>query len=427
MRIGKLGVKGDKGIWLAFVGLLAVSVVSVFTSVGRTAYQINGIGWMIGKELLLVGSAWVVCWMTHWVNYRKYGKLALGLMCGGVLLLVWAMVQGRVMGGERAAHRWLDLPVIGQIQPSEIVKYFALMFEGWILVKYKETRKSKEVFWKLFIPMVVIGGLILVENVSSAGLFFMVYIAMLIIGGVNMKYLSLGIVGLVLGALLFNYVSKEMGFGRGATASSRVEQFINNDYSDITRQENLALMAISTGGLTGKWVGRTEIARFLSESHNDFIFAIMLEEGGIFICLGVMFLYLFLFYRVLLVAKNARGYFGKYLAIGIGLMFMVQASINMAVAVNIFPVTGQTLPFISYGGTSLWISSFALGIVLNISRKENQKNKREKLLTTTGETIETEEDFMDEEEQTTSHDNKDSVRRKFEQRINETIEDESNN
>ncbi len=165
---------------------------------------------------------------------------------------------------------------------------------------------------------------------------------------------------------------------RSETWVNRVEGFIYNDPDDNT-QGNNATMAIATGGLIGRGIGNTTQGRFLSESHNDFIFAIILEEGGVLYGIVIMLLYFILFYRSVKIANNARGLFGRYTAIGIGLVFSLQAVINMAVATTLIPVTGQTLPFISYGGTSFVISSAALGIMLNISAESKKYENKKKL------------------------------------------------
>ena len=153
---------------------------------------------------------------------------------------------------------------------------------------------------------------------------------------------------------------------RSGTWYSRVNLWLNSDREEIT-QPNTATMAIATGGLLGKGIGNTTQGRFLSESHNDFIFAIILEEGGIIFGIVVAGLFFVLFYRSLKISRNARGLFGRYASVGIGFMIVFQALVNMMVATGLLPVTGQTLPFISYGGTSLLVSSAALGIMLNIS------------------------------------------------------------
>lgn len=188
------------------------------------------------------------------------------------------------------------------------------------------------------------------------------------IAGAKMKnWLLIVPAGVVLALFVVGvYVVNPDILKRSSTWVNRIEGFVNNNPEEIT-QANTATMAISTGGIVGKGIGNTTQGRFLSESHNDFIFAIILEEGGVLYGFIVMILYFILFYRSVKIAKTARGLFGSYAAVGIGLVFCLQALVNMMVATTLIPVTGQTLPFISYGGTSFIISSAALGIMLNIS------------------------------------------------------------
>jgi cell division protein FtsW len=159
---------------------------------------------------------------------------------------------------------------------------------------------------------------------------------------------------------------------------NRIEEFLSDDKTAIT-QSNQAEMAIATGGVFGKFLGHTTQARFLSESHNDFIFAIIVEEGGLILGIVVIALYLILLFRGIQVARRSKGYFGTFCSIGLIIMIVFQAMINMCVATGLLPVTGQTLPFISYGGTSFLFSCIALGIVLSISASANKEQAKEKL------------------------------------------------
>ena len=276
------------------------------------------------------------------------------------------MALGGISG--KTADRWIVIPLIGQFQPSEIVKYILILYVSNELAILGDGIRDRKNFLTLSFKLLLICGLIFPENFSTALLVFMSCYGLMFIAGAKMKNLSLIVPALVVLVVFVVgiYVVNPDILKRSSTWVNRVEGFINTNPEEIT-QANTATMAISTGGLVGKGIGNTTQGRFLSESHNDFIFAIILEEGGVLYGFIVMILYFILFYRSVRIAKTARGLFGSYAAVGIGLVFCLQALVNMMVATTLMPVTGQTLPFISYGGTSFVISSAALGIMLNIS------------------------------------------------------------
>ncbi|MCH3923983.1 MAG: FtsW/RodA/SpoVE family cell cycle protein [Bacteroidales bacterium] len=374
----KYKVKGDKVVWIIYILFMLISLIEVFSSMGKTVYDKEGgdIARMFVKHITILITGLGICYIAHLIKYQQYAKIITIGFWISIGLLVLTFLLGRMMG--KAAGRWLVLPIIGQFQPSEIVKYIIVIYTARGLSLYQDNIKDKNIFFKILWPIVIICGLIFPENFSTAGLVFLVCYILMYIGRVNLKYYSMILLG-VLGAIfvmfmIFKYDSSLLE--RSSTWQNRIESYKNNDKTEIN-QTNLALMAISTGGVSGKFIGNTEQARFLSESHNDFIFAIILEEGGLWLGILIMILYLILIYRTIRIARNAKGLFGSLVAVGIALVFTMQAIVNMMVATNLIPVTGQTLPFISYGGTSFVFSSFALGIILNISSAENQKTKQE--------------------------------------------------
>ncbi|MDO5759610.1 MAG: FtsW/RodA/SpoVE family cell cycle protein [Bacteroidota bacterium] len=375
----KYRIKGDKVIWIIYILFILISLVEVFSSMGKTVKESRGgdVTSMFFKHFLMLSLGIGVCYISHLINYVKYSRIAKPAMLFSFILLAITLILGYLGPGGKAASRWIVIPLVGQFQPSEIVKYITIIFVATFLAANKDKIKEKQTFINVFLPILFICGLIFPENFSTAALIGLVCYIMLLVGGINRRYWALSLLGLLVAFVFIMFVDSKTGFlSRGSTWGNRIDLFLNNDRMEIN-QTNIALMAISTGGLTGKFIGNTEIARFLSESHNDFIFAIMLEEGGLWMCLLIVLLYIILLYRMLLIAKHAKGDFGSMLVLGVTLVFIFQAIINMMVSTNLLPVTGQTLPFISYGGTSFIFSSFALGMVLNVSRNENQKSKRE--------------------------------------------------
>ncbi len=395
----KYRIKGDKVIWTMYILLIVISVIFVFSSIGKTVRESRGgdVGSMFFKHFLLLAIGIAICYISHLINYINYSRIAKPAIFFSCILLAVTLVLGYLGPGGKAASRWIVIPLVGQFQPSEIVKYITIIFTASFVAGNRNKIKEKQTFINVFIPILIVCGLIFPENFSTATLIGLVCYIMLLVGGINRRYWALSLLFLALAFVVIMFIDYQTGFlSRGGTWGNRIDLFLNNDKMEIN-QTNIALMAISTGGLAGKFIGNTEMARFLSESHNDFIFAVILEEGGLWICLIIILFYIILLYRMLRVAKHAKGDFGSILALGITLVFALQTIVNMMVSTNLLPVTGQTLPFISYGGTSFIFSSFALGIVLSISRAENQKTKQEMIM----------ESDTTEEELTTDYSEKD--------------------
>ena len=366
--IEKYRVKGDRVIWITYIALMLISLIEVYSSMGKTVYE-KGNGDIVNmfiKHFGIIVTGLFVTYFVHLIKYSYYPRITKIAYGFSLLLLLITLALGGISG--KTADRWIVIPLIGQFQPSEIVKYILILYVSNELAILGDGIRDRKNFLTLSFKLLLICGLIFPENFSTALLVFMSCYGLMFIAGAKMKNLSLIVPALVVLVVFVVgiYVVNPDILKRSSTWVNRVEGFINTNPEEIT-QANTATMAISTGGLVGKGIGNTTQGRFLSESHNDFIFAIILEEGGVLYGFIVMILYFILFYRSVRIAKTARGLFGSYAAVGIGLVFCLQALVNMMVATTLMPVTGQTLPFISYGGTSFVISSAALGIMLNIS------------------------------------------------------------
>jgi cell division protein FtsW len=247
------------------------------------------------------------------------------------------------------------------------------MYLARILSKKQElVQEFRKGFLPVIIPVILVTILILPANFSTAAILFATCLVLMFIGRISMKYMVslviLGIAGLVL--IFLFAVSFPNLFPRGTTWVARIDHFINKTEGDpdATYQVDQAKIAIVQGGIFGKSPGKSTQRNFLPHPYSDFIFAIIIEEYGVVGGSFVLLLYLILFFRVIRIASRSQGNFGSLLSIGIGFSLIFQALINMAVAVNLFPVTGQTLPLVSMGGTSIWFTSIALGIILSVSR-----------------------------------------------------------
>src|SRR5574344_2672154 len=378
----KIKIKGDKVIWMIFILLMLISCIEVYSTIGKTVYEKQGgspFG-MFAKHIAILCAGTCLVYVVHTVKYTLFSRWAKSGLFFSYILLIITLLIGSI--GTKSAARWLTIPLIGQFQPSEIVKIVLIVYVARTLALHQDKIKSLDVFKRLLLPILLTCALIFPENFSTAAILFLICFCMMFIGGINLKYigmlLGVGVLVIVVGFTVMK--SNPNLLARSDTWVKRIESFTNNDMQAIT-QSNQARMAIATGGIVGKMVGNTTQARFLSESHNDFIFSIIIEEGGIFLGLLVIILYLVLLYRGILIARRCKGFFGAFCSIGVVMMIVFQAMINMCVSVSLMPVTGQTLPFISYGGTSFIFSCVALGIVLSISAETNKEYEQEALAT----------------------------------------------
>lgn len=323
---------------------------------------------------LIIG--FVCCFLFHRTDYRKITKILKVLLWFSIILTCVPYLQALFNHTTVSMARWIRIN-LGfynlQFQPSEIAKYVTLFYICMIMANNQDHIEDKKVFYSLMIPLFIVCGIVFWSNFSTSVLIFITSFILMRIGGVRKKYLYTMLLCLVvfIGILLTiaryspEFASK---IGRLGTILARTEGHTRIDYRALT-QTNLSLTAIATSGLIGRGIGNSIQSRFLDEAHNDFIFSIILEEGGILLGGFIILLYIILLYRMFKTARNIDGYFGSMACLSMGIIITLQTLINMSVAVGLIPVTGQTLPFISYGGTSFVFASIFLGITLNITKK----------------------------------------------------------
>ncbi len=379
LNFKKIQPRGDKVIWVILLFLLLLSILEVYSSIGKFAYDkaSGNTTKLLFKHLLIIAASVSVIIVLSNVKYIYFSILSKFGYYISIPLLLFTFVVG--FTSSKAAGRWLEVPIIGQFQPSEMVKFIMIIYMARLITLKRNEIKEFATFRKLLIPPLLIAGLIFPENFSTAILLFFVCFVLLFIGGTKLRY-WFGFAGMGLLALVvffFAISALDLDFARSGTWSKRIEEYIGRDKEALT-QANIAKMAIASGGVVGKMPGNTVQGRLLSESHNDFIYAVIIEELGLMGGIIVLLLYLMFFFRCMWIAIKAEGLFAALTAVGLGLMLTVQAFVNMGVAVNLFPVTGQTLPFISYGGTSFLFSSIAVGIILSISADIQKKDAKKK-------------------------------------------------
>ena len=356
-------LKGDPVIWFIVLILSLFSILVVYSATGSLAYKMmdgNTEYYLIKHSVLVIVSLGAI-WLAHRIDYRYYSKISRLVLWLCVPLLLFTWMFGTNIN---EASRWLTIPVINQaFQPSDLAKLALLVTLASMLSKRQQ---SIDDFQKAIIPMLfwigLICGLIALTNFSSAILLFLTCMLVLFIGRVPMKYLMM----LVVICASFGSVAFMVG-QRGGTAISRVEDYINNDTPYQAKQ---AYIAIASGGLIGKGPGQSDQRNFLPHPYSDFIYAIILEEYGMIGGVLILFLYLALLYRGMKAAEQNERAYGGLLSAGLSFALVVQALVNMGVAVGLGPVTGLTLPFISMGGTSQLFAGIALGIILSVSRGE---------------------------------------------------------
>jgi cell division protein FtsW len=364
-------IKGDKVIWVVVILLSIVSLLAVYSSSGMLAYRKQGgnTEYYLIKQFVLLLFGFSLMYFTHLIRYTYFSRISqIGLVLS-IGLLLYTMIHADVVHNSR---RWDDIFGISY-QSSDIVKLFLIMSLARLLSKKQElVNDFKSGFLPVILPVILVCAMILRDNFSTAAILFATCLVLMFIGRVKLLYIAsvigLGLVSVVLIFILAKTFPEV--FPRGDTWVKRIETFFNNEKAspDAVYQVTQSKIAIASGGLLGKSPGKSTQKNFLPHAESDFIFAIIVEEYGIAGGAFIVLLYCILFFRVVRIAMKCQGSFGALLAIGIGFSLVFQALINMAVAVNLFPVTGQTLPLISMGGTSIWITSIALGIILSVSR-----------------------------------------------------------
>ncbi len=369
--------RGDVGIWVVFFLLSLISLAAVYSSIGLEAYSHRGpgpTGWFL-KHLGIVALTYLAIIGLSRINYRYFARFAVLGYWASLVLLVVLMALGK---------RWLVIPGMGQFQPSEIAKVMLIIFVARMIALKKEKTDDLATFIQLLFYIALVAGFVLPENFSTAALIFLACYLMMYLGGVNKKYwwrLFLVGVVIVVGFLAVSYykyeksqnnIDTKLAIERQETWGHRVYSWVNPQPDELT-QENMARMAIARGGIIGKRVGNTIHGRLMTQAHNDFIYAIIIEETGFVGGMIVFILYGVFYLRCLRLAKRCDGKFGQLTVAGIGTVIYLQALVNMSVAVGALPVTGQTLPFISYGGTAYLFLGCGVGVIQAVAADVDNK------------------------------------------------------
>ncbi len=375
--------RGDRYLWGLIALFMVISLLSVYSSSVSVAYSSHqgNTFYFLRTQFIMLMLGLLIILVTHWIPYIKYMQFAAIGLGVSVVLLGITLVAGVSIN---EATRWLEIPVIGlRLQTSDIAKVALVIYLARGLTIYQhELNNFRTVTIKLVVPVAIVCGLIMSENLSTSVMIFMISMIILFIGRVPIKFL-LAYAGLGLAAVLF-FASLLLIFkkddNRVQVWKNRIETYFSGESSpDADYQSNQAKIAISTGKLFGKLPGGSTQRNILPQSNSDFIFAIIVEEYGLFGAIIIIMSYLALMFRGIQIARKCDYAFPALMVLGLTVMIVFQAFLNMLVAVGLFPVTGQTLPMISWGRTSVLVISFSLGAILSVSRVMNMRERQEKL------------------------------------------------
>jgi cell division protein FtsW len=372
-------LSGDRTLW-ALVALLAIfSFIPVYSSSSNLAYLNGGDGNTISyliKHFIHLFMGFIIIFAVHKIPFRYFRGISILMLPITIILLIFTLLKGTTIDGTYAS-RWITIPVVNMsFQTSSFAAVVLMIYVARYLSKISDkTVTFKETLWPLWFPVLVVTGLIFPANFSTAAILFSMVVLLAFLGGYPLKYCGYIIGSTVLIASLFILTSKAFpGLlpNRVDTWTSRIESFMDNESQEEQYQVEKAKIAIATGGVSGNGIGKSVQRNFLPQSSSDFIYAIIIEETGLIGGFSVMLLYLLILIRVAIIFTKKESIYAKLLVAAVGLPIIFQAFINIGVAVNLFPVTGQTLPLISSGGSSIWMTCVGIGIILSVSAKDSE-------------------------------------------------------
>lgn len=375
-------IGGDRTLWAIIALLSLFSFLPVYSA---SSNLVNLYGFssftLLLKHGIHLGLGFVIIYGVHKIQYHRFKGLSMIILPVVIVLLGVTLMQGTTIGGANAS-RWIRVPGTKfSFQTSTLAAVVLMVYVARYLAKVKDKVIGfKESAIELWLPVVLVLLLIFPANFSTAALIFSMVLVLVFLGGYPLKYIGV-IIGSGLIFVLFFFMTAKAfpdAFpNRVDTWMSRIENFSNGEDTEEDYQIERAKTAIASGQLFGLGPGKSVQKNFLPQSSSDFIYAIVVEEWGLVVGVTILLFYLLMLFRLIVILNKSDTFFGKLLVAGVGLPIIFQALINMAVAVELFPVTGQTLPLISSGGTSIWMTCLAFGIILSVSASQ-KKTKRVK-------------------------------------------------
>jgi cell division protein FtsW len=375
--------KGDRAIWGLVVLFMFYSLLAVYSSSAGVAFlkHSGNTTYFLRTQFFMLLLSIIIIVVVHYLPYRIYFSLAgLFLIISAALLVLTFVFGSRV----NEATRWLVIPGTGfSIQTSDVAKVALVIYLARSLAMYQNELDNFMLVSKYFmLPVALICGLIMPENLSTSVMIFGISLVIMFIGRIPFRfllsYVGMAVVVIVLFAMMLSAFTDS---NRVQVWKNRIERFVSGEEdADGDYQSNQAKIAISTGGLFGKAPGKSTQRNMLPQSNSDFIFAIIIEEYGLlFGAIPLILAYMILLFRGITIAKKCETAFPAFLVMGLIVMIVIQAMLNMLVAVGLFPVTGQTLPMVSWGRTSVLVMSFSIGAIMSVSRVVNARIRKEEL------------------------------------------------
>ena len=375
--------KGDQVIWAVVIVLSFISLLAVYSSTGSLAYRMDkNSSYYLIKQLMVLGLGLLIIYWVHKVNYTKFARIAILLYLISLPLLIYTLFFGTTLN---EGSRWIRLPVINvTFQTSDLAKLALFMFLARIMsVKQAVIKDWKKGFMPVLVPVLVTCALIAPANLSTALMLGFTCCILFFIGRVKVSHIALLAFAGLIGVVMLFTVSKITGFGRAATWEQRIHDFIGKDDENGKKKEDVyqvqqAKIAIANGGVTGRGPGNSQQRNFLPHPYSDFIYSIVIEEYGLIGGAALIVLYLLFLWRSILIFRRCPYAFGAFLAVGLSITLVFQAMLNMAVNVHLVPVTGLTLPLVSMGGSYIWFTSVAIGVILSVSRYVDEMEGKKK-------------------------------------------------
>ena len=372
---------GDLIIWAVVFILSIYSVLAVYSTSGILIFRNPGSSpsYFITKHALFLAAGLILIYITHLIPYRYFSRLSQLLLIIAIPLLLITLLIGEDIN---RASRWLEIPVIGlTFQTSDFAKLALIMYVARVLSQEQDNIQD---FYRAFLPLVFPLGIVCVmimpENLSTALILFMTCVVLMFTGRIRTRYLLiLFLAGIILIGSYVSIVILTEKEARVGAWKSRIESYFDKDIENY--QVEQAKIAIASGGLFGRFPGNSIQRNFIPHPYSDFIYAVIIEEYGLLLgAIPILLMYLILLYRAGVMLRKSTRAFPAFLAIGLTLGLVLQAMVHMAVAVNLFPVTGQPLPMISMGGTSMMFTCISLGMILSVSKglkEQEEQNEPE--------------------------------------------------
>ena len=368
-----INIKGDKPLWVVFILLASFSFLPVYSSASNLAYLYgdgNTFSYLF-KHFIHLSLGFFLMYMVHKIPYRYFRGISILMIPVILVLLAYTIFQPSISDSITNSNRWIRIPIVGfGFQPSTLASIIILIYVARYLSKIKDKLITfSQSILPLWGPVFLTISLILPANFSTSAILFSMVMLLCFLGGYPIKYL-IGILSstVILFSIFILSVKAypDLFPNRVDTWKSRIENFVDSKETKSNYQIEKAKIAIATGGITGLGPGKSVQKNFLPQSSSDFIYAIIVEEYGLIGGLALLLLYLWFLFRVIIISNKSKSVFGSLLAIALGIPIVFKALVNMAVAVQLFPVTGQPLPLISSGGTSIWMTCLAIGIIQSV-------------------------------------------------------------